>query len=409
MELPQSLLDFVSRHENDDVNALRLKYSGNKASLLDFSLDFALLQIEARKKSKKKIPSFVENPNFIFPSLFAAEQSTNEAVARFHASLIAPGSKVLDLTAGLGIDDMSFASAGALVTSCEIDSDKCDALRHNAAHLNINVICNDSIEYLKNIKDQFDVIFADPARRGSEGKRLHALSDCSPDILGNLPLIMKHSERLLVKSSPLLDLSLIINSIENLSHIFLVCFRGECKEVLIDIQNGASLSGVTCLDLDWNHSISLFTVGPSYIITNSNSTTLHYGLEYTKNIIYADHTYPIDYKYIYEPNAAVMKTGAWAAMQMKFPLLHKADANTHLFFSDMLYDNFPGRVLQIESLPDKKSLKKLKGRKINVVVRNYPLTPQQIADKYGIISAGNSYLYAFRFRNSPTLLIANQL
>lgn len=399
MEISKHLIEFVSQHENDDVTALRLKFSGKNLSG-DLPLDIALLQIEARRKTRKKLPSFLQNPSFLFPSLLAAEQSSNEAVARFHAYLVAPGFSLLDLTAGLGIDDMSFAAAGVHVTACELDPVKCDVLRHNSSLLekakqnseSIKVICTDSIKYLEDSPIRFDVIFADPARRASNGMRVHALADCMPDILGNMPLIMSHTDRLLVKSSPLLDLSLIVRTVENLHHIYVVCFRGECKEVLMDIRGDAAFTGVTCFDLDWHQTISEFHVAPHYLSASSQSP------------IYAALPSPADYRYLYEPNAAVMKTGAWTALQDRYPELQKTDANTHLFLSDKLYEDFPGRIMEITGKPDKKSLRRMKGMRMNVIARNHPLSAPQLIAKYGIISGGDAYLYAFRHHSTPTLI-----
>lgn len=399
MEISQQMIEFVHGHANDDIATLRLKYTGKKLPE-DFSLDFALVQIEARRKTRKKLPTFLQNPAFMFPSLIAAEQASNEAVARFHATLVASGASLLDLTAGLGIDDMSMANAGVNVVACELDQLKCDVLRHNFSLWKItahkmgypNVICTDSIEYLKDSPTRFDAIFADPARRASDGMRVHALADCMPDILGNMSLIMSHTDRLIVKCSPLLDMTLIIKTVENLHHIYVVCFRGECKEVLMDIRKDSAFTGVTCIDLDWDKVISEFHVGQNYLSVSSQS------------LKYAALPSPAGYRYLYEPNAAVMKTGAWAALQAFYPELQKADASTHLFLSDTLYEGFPGRVLEITAEPDKKALKRLKGNRVNVVARNHPMSAPQIIAKYGIIPGGDTYLYAFRYQSTPTLL-----
>lgn len=411
MEISQTLYDFIAKHANDDVNALRLKYSAKNSQISGKTdLNFALTQIEARKKSRKKIPGFISNPKFLFPSLVASEQASNEAVARFHASLIIQGSSLLDLTAGLGIDDMTFANSGIDVTACEIDTDKCEVLSHNSFIMGvmdkIRIINEDSMEFLSTDNCRYDVIFADPARRDSQGRRLHALADCMPDVLTNMNLILAHTDRLIVKSSPLLDLSLIINTVEKLNHIYIVCFRGECKEVLIEINNSDEFTGVTCMDLDWDHVISEFHVPSNYFdkhqdFENSEKLYLYQTADKRPS--------PIDYKYMYEPNAAVMKTGAWTTLMEDFPDLIKADRNTHLFFSDSLYQNFPGRKLEILTSFDKKSLKRLKGSRMNVVARNYPLNAAQICSKYGIISGTDQFLYAFRYDSKPIVITASEI
>ena len=262
MEISEKTLRFIEEHANDDTVAIRLKYHGKIKKDDDLSIDFALLQIEARKKCRKKIPSFIENRLFMFPDAISAEQASNETVARYHASLIPSGSSLLDLTAGLGIDDLTFSDKGISVTACEIDSLKSEVLVHNSKVLGLDghlrVINTDSMMFAENSKDRYDVVFVDPARRSESGKRVHALSDCKPDIFKGMSTIMKLTDRILVKSSPLLDMTLIEETIENLSHIHIVCFKGECKEVLIEIECDKRYSGITVVDLDTEGIISSF-------------------------------------------------------------------------------------------------------------------------------------------------------
>lgn len=400
MEISEEMMEFVRIHEKDDVNSLRLKYSGKKGAGLGFDLEFALLQIEARRKARMKIPEFLSHSDFIFPTLLSAEQASNEDVAKFHASLVSNSTTLLDLTAGLGIDDMSFAMNGINVTACEIDDIKCEALRHNSNVLNISdkltIINSDSINYIQHTDQHFDVVFADPARRNDSGNRVHALSDCQPDILAAMPDILKIAPRLLVKCSPLLDLTLIRNTVSYLNHIYIVCFKGECKEVLIDIRKDSSFSGATVVDIDRDGEKSRF-------FTDFNAT------DSLSKAPLCERKKASDYRYLYEPNAGVMKTGAWSTLIAKFPELSKADPNSHIFFSDAYYSDFPGRVMEITSEPDKKALKALKGTMINVVARNHPLSASQISQKYSLIPGSERFLYAFKYRNNPTILVATPI
>nr|MDE7421773.1 class I SAM-dependent methyltransferase [Muribaculaceae bacterium] len=329
--------------------------------------------------------------------LLSSEQASNDAIAKFHASLISPSTSLLDLTAGLGIDDMSFAFNDVDVTACEIDTIKCETLHHNSAVMGISnklTIFNvDSIDFIRECNKKYDVVYADPARRNDSGARVHALSDCQPDILSALHDILRVAPRLLIKSSPLLDLTLIRNTVTELNQIYVVCFKGECKEVLIDIQKDSSFEGVTVVDIDRYGELSRFH--SKFLTTNLDSKA---PVCNRKNAS--------DYTYLYEPNAGVMKTGAWSELTGKFPELSKADTNTQIFLSDVLYSNFPGRVMQIYSEPDKKALKALKGAKINIVSRNHPLLAPQIATKFSLKPGSERFLYAFRYRETPTILLA---
>lgn len=400
MEISKKMMDFILLHANDDVNTLRLKYSGKNAGILDFNLDLALIQIEARKKARKKIPSYIEKGKFLFPSLIAEEQASNEAVARFHASLVPSSSSILDLTAGLGIDDFEFAKAGMSVTTCEIDTLKSEVLQHNANVLDladkITVKNCNSIDYIQTYSGKTDVIFADPARRDASGGKVHALADCQPDILTIMPGIMKISPRLIVKASPLLDISLICKTVENLKRIYVVSFRGECKEVLMDINPGHDFEGITVVDLDWNAEISRFNFHPH---ENQDES----------QITYFSGKQPAEYQYLYEPNAGIMKVADWKSLGKTFKNLRKCDPNTHLFLSDTLYDDFPGRIHKIYGMPGKRELKALKGSRYNIVARNYPLSAPEVAKKYGIVSGGTDYLYAFRCGGNPVIVISQPI
>lgn len=395
MELSNSFYTFIRQHAADDTVSLRLKYSGNTDKRFDFPLDFALMQIEARKKTRKKLSDFISNERFLFPSIIAAEQASNQTVARFHASLLSNCTNILDLTAGLGIDDISFARNRIQITACEIEDLKCEVLRHNAAEMKVDdfltVVNTDSIEFLRSCSFRFDAVFADPARRDSAGAKVHALADCQPDILTALPDILRVSNRLIVKSSPLLDISLVRETVPDLYHIHIVCFKGECKEVLVDVRKDAPFTGVTVVDLDTDSMISTFKTDFSPI-SNRDS------------IKYTSRNSPIDYAWLYEPNAGVMKTGDWSALQLQFPDLDKADVNTHLFLSDTFYSDFPGRVTRIDCSIDKKSLKLIKKEKINVVSRNHPLSAPMIYKKYSIVPGSDSFIYAFRFNGFPMMI-----
>ncbi|MDE6561626.1 MAG: hypothetical protein K2K75_09610 [Muribaculaceae bacterium] len=400
MDISENMMKFVREHATDDVNALRLKYVRNKKNELDFDLEFALLQIEARRKARQKLSGFLSRPDFIFPTLLSAEQASNETVAKFHASLVSSAESLVDLTAGLGIDDMSFALKGINVTALEIDEIKCKALSHNAKISGIDdkikIINEDSIEYIRHDNFSSDVVFADPARRSCSGSRVHALSDCQPDVLSAMTDILRISPRLLVKSSPLLDLSLIRNTVDNLNHIYVVCFRGECKEVLIDIRKDSTFEGVTVVDLDKEAEISRFHTEFSIPELQTKAKL-------------SDRKRASDYQYLYEPNSGVMKTGAWSTLTSRYPQLHKADQNTHIFLSDALYGDFPGRIMQIVSEPDKKALNALKGAKLNVVSRNHPLSSPGILSKFSLVSGSDRFLYAFKYLNTPTFLIAQSV
>lgn len=396
---------FVNEHESEDVANLKLKYSSAK---LEFPLDFALTQIALRSKNRNKLKSFIANQKFIFPNAISSEQSSDELVASYNASTVGSGMKVLDMTAGLGIDSLSMVLAGNHVTSIELDSAKCEALQHNS-QLFVNpdyhtIICGDSLAYAKEVIDSsipgsysFDVVYIDPARRDNSNKRTYSFSDCQPDIIANMDLLLALAPKILVKASPLLDISQVFSEIKNLSSLHIVSARGECKELLLEIAHDADSKTVKIVELD----------------SSRTPTTL----QFTEDEIHDTHAPIIDDNslvagyYLYEPNPGLMKVTAYGALCKKFPNLKKVSPNTSLYVSENLIKDFPGRILRIEKILDKKDVKSLKGERINVSVRNYPISAQELSKKIKNKEGDNRFLYAFRAYSSavPIMLLTSKI
>jgi 16S rRNA G966 N2-methylase RsmD/phage pi2 protein 07 len=375
--------DFVANHAADDCNKLRLQYAGKK---LSFELETALTQISCRQKAAKKLPSLCQNSRFIFPSTLLAEQSTAESISRFHTSLIEPNITMLDMTGGLGSDDFMFCEKAKHVTAVEIDSHSAETLRHNAEALgltNIDIVNDDSISFLQRIGDEsyWDIIFIDPARRDTKLNRVYALQDCSPNVIENFNLISKHTQTILIKASPMLDITSAVNSLPMIDAIWIVGLRGECKELLLRV-NCKSAQPSTVVT-----AVNILTNGAHERFEYHLNTTMPQPDMATENDVQEG-------CYLYEPNACVMKTGVWGDLCQPYPLIRKLHPNTHLFVSRDRYDSFPGRCMRITKIvqtgQDKKSLK---GLKANVCVRNYPLEANQLRKKLNITDGGNCFVF----------------
>lgn len=404
------LQQFVAANVNSSPAELKLRLSGKK---LGFDLDFALIQIAARKKTSKKLSAFVENPHFLFPSDIAAQQASDQLVARFHASLFTPPLRWTDLTAGLGIDAISAAQAGHNVSAIEIDSGKSGLLRRNASlfrtktgkSLEFNVVCSDAEEWLRNRKsDSADVIFIDPARRDAYGKRLISLSDCLPDASALLPEMLRVAEVVLVKCSPMLDVSQTLRDLPYASDLFAIGVRGECKELLaLCRRNLPEVRTFHAVDFDangnsrqfsWNKAEASipdrdFKSSPETISAESMKTSLAKGTE----------------TYLYEPSATMLKLHSDVPLMSRFGNLQKADANSHIFLSHTFYPEFPGKISRVRSVVGKKESAGLKGSSLAVVSRNYPTTSEEIRRRFRLGESDNDYLYAFRLGGKPIMLI----
>ena len=177
------LFDWVERNINADPAALRLKWRGKMPWV-----DLAIMQVECRKKARKKLPEELGDIRFIFPILISAEQSTSDTLAEFHATLICNGDSVVDLTCGLGIDTFHLATRASRVTAIDINPDVAGAIAYNASvlgRMNVTAIAADCMQWLNSSTDRFDTAFIDPARRGEGNARIYRLSDCIPDVTSN--------------------------------------------------------------------------------------------------------------------------------------------------------------------------------------------------------------------------------
>lgn len=393
--LPASFYEFIASNSRSDPRNLRLKSHGKT---FDFDIDFAITQIAARKKAIYKLPDFISNSNTLFPSELAYEQATHESVAAFHATLLTPHAKVLDMTAGLGIDAMALSNTAKCVTACESDAFKAEILKYNAEVLGINnlkVKNTDSIDYLSHYQNRFDFIFADPARRGESNSRVYNLHDCVPNLLEVMDLLLTKCSILLIKASPLLDVSQTLRDIPFTKKIRAISVAGECKEVLIEASQGATLEKMEAIDLSPNGNVNYkFSFSPDLKIDISE---------------YATDEDITPGKYLYEPGAAVMKLSPWSQLMSQYEDLAKLSHSSHLFISNELYATFPGRILKIDSIIDKKSRKNLKGFPANIVTRNYPLTAEELRKKLGVKEGTDNFIYATRLGNSHILISATRI
>ena len=110
--------------------------------------------------------------------------------------------------------------------------------------------------------------------------------------------------------------------------------------------------------------------------------------------------------YIYEPNAAILKSGSFQYLGTYYNL-HKIHPNSHLYTSDQLID-FPGRIFKMENTYDysKKSFKKSGIKKANITTRNFPDSVINIRKKLGIKDGGENYLFCTTNINDNYVIIS---
>ncbi len=335
IDYPDSFWQWIERHGGDDVSRLRLSASRWKEPWISD----AILQVECRRKAAKKLPEAVATPRFLFPSALAAEQSTSEQLTRYHAGLINDGDSVVDLTSGLGIDVMTLAAKAGKAIAVELNSVVAEALSHNAVvmgHDNLKVINADCRQFLAELTECYDVAFIDPARRGKEGERLFALSDCSPDVVALLPLIKKSFSRLIVKASPMLDVAATIGELPQAGRIIALGTRSECKELIACVNFDEAIveplvEAVTLLS-DGAESVMSFTR------SEESEAAVEYGI-------------PCQGDTLFIPYSATVKAAPFKLLSSRFST-KKLHGNTHLYFADGDRPDFPGESFEIvEILP----------------------------------------------------------
>lgn len=417
-ELGRNFHEYIKKNSSADVRGLILAAHGRNH---DFPVRFAVTQIECRQKTSRKLSSFISHDDFLFPSVQAAEQATHQCVAAYHARLVGCGKRIADLTGGLGTDAFTLAANGNSVTACELDPERAEVLSHNAGVLgltDVEIENVDSIEWLRQRTGQkpFDMIFVDPARRDAADRRKFILRDCLPDIVGSWNTIQSSARRIMVKASPLLDIECALQEIPGIEEIHLVCVKGECKEVLL-IAAGTEAAGradnysssaiaaapvttaspaITAVDLDDTPDASLREISRWECAYDALGTAAPI----------ADISAITPGTYLYDPNAALHKLRCASALCEAYPGLFRVSANTDLYWSAVLIEDFPGRRFRIESVPDSKEIKKLKGARREVAVRNYPLTAEQLRTKLKALPGGNeNFIYGCRAGDKGTTLL----
>ena len=374
----KDILNTVSQsfiNENINSDPASLLFRKNQ----DTSVDIKLLveQIEARKKSEKKLPTWFNTQKIYYPNKINIEQTSSEITAQYKSELIS-GKSIIDLTGGFGVDSYYFSKRFKKVVHSEINADLSSIAKHNFEQLkanNIKCLAVDGLDYLKTSDEQFDWIYIDPSRRHDKKGKVFFLRDCLPNIPEHLNLLFNHSKNILIKTSPLLDISAGIQELKHVKSIQVVAVKNEVKELL------------WILEKDYNGEIIVYTSN-----IKGDSTELFQFSPDEESLIEINYSDPLTY--LYEPNAAILKSGAFKSISKQIDVF-KLHSNTHLYTHNELID-FPGRRFKIEKLLpyNKKLLKKeLMYMKANISARNFPESVDQIKRKLHIKDGGNDFLF----------------
>lgn len=366
--LTQEFQDYLKIIEQEDFKSI-----GLKKSLFDgISSAEIAQQLKGIQVAKYKFPTLYSTKNIYFPPSINLEQASSEAAANYKSSLV-KGKTLIDLTAGFGIDTMAFAKNFEKVYHIEQNPELSEIVQHNAQILAPNLETYTGTFQLffeTNPESKFDVIYLDPARRNSSGRKF-ILEDLEPNILEWMPTFFEKSNKIIIKLSPLLDITSTLQQIDSISEIHIVALKNEVKDFLLIIDKNCSTKNplIKAINLESNQPEFSFNFEDEYN-SNANFGTVQ--------------------QYIYEPNVAILKTGAFKLLSEKFNL-HKLHQNTHLYTSNELLNEFPGKIYSVEkhiNHPKKEIIKS----KANLLVKNYNQAIDIVKKKFKITDGGETTL-----------------
>jgi len=364
---------------------------------------------DLRQRLQAKVPDWTDVLQELrLPARLNVEQCSSAAAARYKAALAASllegSGHIADLTGGLGVDAWAFSAEAEAVLYNEMDPALCEAVQANFALLGIRnaVFSNAEVRpgMLREILGGFrpDLIYLDPARRSDTGRKVFRLEDCRPDLLALQEELLALAPHLLVKLSPMADLSLLLRQLKGVSAIHIVSLDGECKELLV-------LAGRRK-----TKDISLVVTE----IRKGQTASLSFP-EASRELRCKGLESPIELagNWLFEPGASLNKSGCQDTACQRAGL-RKFAPSTHLYLASAPVPELVpfGRFRRIvEVLPlDKRSIREttLRFPQADVTARNIPLRSDELARRLGVRSGGPHHIYGAALSSGHNYLIITE-
>ncbi len=443
---------YIEEHLNDDINKLALsKFPDN------IDKQFVIRQIQARQMLKKKLPSWSENDELLFPRRLSLEQCSSELTAKYKRNIsrkvaesqsevtsdticenlcqsVVETKTLADLTGGMGVDTAFLSDNFDETIYIEAQEELCELARHNFKILNKSIkVVNAKAEDFLSQCDNVDCIYLDPARRDEYGRKMVSLHDCSPDVAELQDLIFEKSNTLIVKLSPMLDIDIIKKELKNIKEIHIVAVRNECKELLVVCQQTTDNSQQTSC----NNLLSAIDLRENWRFNFTEEE------ENEAVVSFADEIG----KYLYEPGVACMKAAPFKLLSQRFNI-KKLHRNSHLYTSDELVTDFPGRIFEVINVVnfDKKAKNSLvvscqlsaissqskagtstnsvtgivpelvEGEgsrlmarssqpKVSIAVRNFPLSAEELRKQLGFKDGDDFYIFGTTMKGEKKIIV----
>ena len=369
---------------------------------------FLARQTEGRKAMATKLPSWAENMSILFPVKISLEQCSSEATALYKASLVS-GESMVDLTGGFGVDCSFLSKKFSKIDYVEQNTELCEIAEHNFRVLGLNIKVNnaESVEFLKAMP-AVSCIYIDPARRDVKGKKTADLSLCSPNLLEIRDILLEKCDSLLIKLSPMFDISSALEVFPECRQVHVVSVKNECKELLLLVEGGfCGETEIVCVDLD-ELGISVQTSGEPSLLELSRVqpeiTSVASNLKKGKGEIIS---YSSPKAYLYEPNASIMKAGLFKTVANRYNV-QKLHPSTHLYTSEELVPDFPGRSFKVERVTkvQRKEIQDIE--KANLSIRNFPGNVADLRKKLKLKDGGDTYIFACTLNDNSKVLIVTE-
>lgn len=384
---------FLFKYGTDDVAKLRLK----QFDKLPFDKNLAITQIECRRKAINKIPELAEK--IVFPTDVSIEQCTSEQLAKFHASLFDGCDTLVDLTCGLGVDSYYLSQQVKQMWSIEANPTVTSAAEYNFSRLgrkNIHVVNLTAEEFTQSpLPCHISAMFVDPSRRlQSDTKiRTYSINQTVPDLSIVIPNIIGKCDFLIVKASPMVDITQTLRDFQRITDIWVLALKNDCKELLFKID----LTDKVINRMPTIHTINFDAKGQQMFDYSYGET------------VTAEYANPTQGGLLCVPNSAVMKAGAYGHIASAYGA-KQISANSHLLTTEAVVEaEFPGKVYRIAGLFSfsKSDIKRLKemAKSASISCRNIPLSPDELRKRLKIGDGGNFHIFATTLSNGGKTLI----
>ena len=422
--------EFVRKNRDADVSTLAL----HMRQYPEVDAAFALQQIEGWQRASQKLPELAAIEGWLWPKRVSLEQCSSQATALYKKAVLEKRNieqQLIDLTGGMGVDTFYLSEGFGEVHYVERNEELCRLAEKNfaLAGKNVQVHCGDAEEWIKEFSTKSEwlggkgaderVIFVDPARRDAHGGKVFRLEECEPNVVELLIILRTCARRVLLKLSPMLDITAAVRSLGGAAEVHVVAVKNEVKEVLVLLEAGRdSLDPeITCVNLETEEETFVFRKSEEALAMGLSpsegkaSTSSIEGLMEERDVI------------LVEPNAAIMKAGGWTCFGERYGL-EELGPNSHLFCVPRdprcmqespkavrrIYGYFcgkagaekllPGRIFRVK-IASKEELKTL--NQANVICRNYPMSAEALKKKLRVRDGGEKYVIATKIGSKPVL------